>query len=425
MSVLALILRGLVSLFGESKMKSTLQRDIKPLSVPESGVRRRVSVLGSTGSIGRIAVDLLRAYPDRFVTESLISGGKNVALLAEQARCLRAGIAVIADPSAYCELKELLAGSETVAAAGYDAVIEASGNHVDLVIAAIVGFAGLLPTLTALRAGCNIALANKECLVSAGYFFMAEAHRLGVSVIPVDSEHSAIFQALLGANHCLPERLILTSSGGPFRTWPLEKMKNVRPDDALAHPNFVMGRKISIDSATMMNKGLELIEAGHLFDFSLSKIDILVHIEQIVHGFVEFSDGSVLAQLGAPNMTCPVAFALGYPERLRVRSPRLDLMSLKCLHFDLPDEIRFPALRLARQAFSSGNVATCTMNAANEVAVEGFLSGEIGFLDIIETVSETLDHQATGTAKTIEELIDLDQCARDYAQSVMKKHLRP
>lgn len=386
--------------------------------VTSSADPRRVSVLGATGSVGRIAVDLLEYHSDRFRVEALVANS-NAALLGAQAIRVNARLAVVSDPSAYVELKDALWGSGVEAAAGSTLVNEAAGLPSDVVVAAIVGTAGLVPTLSAIRSGASIALANKECLVSAGTIFMAEAARHGASVIPVDSEHSAIFQALSGAGRCSPERIILTSSGGPFRTWSLDRMRNARIDDALAHPNFSMGRKISVDSATMMNKGLELIEAYHLFDMPGDRIDILVHVEQVVHGLVEFADGAVLAQLGTPDMTVPVAVALAWPERMETSQSRLDLVKLGQLTFDEPDEIRFPALRLAREVLMLDAAASCVMNAANEEAVSAFLSGKIGFLDIVPLVSDALERCSHENVSTLDQILYLDESARHFTKSLI------
>lgn len=372
---------------------------------------RRVSVLGATGSVGRTTAALLAAHRDKFQVDALVAG-RNVQLLAAQARDLGARLAVVADPAALQALRHELSGSGIEAAAGPDAVCEAAGRPVDLVVAAIVGTAGLLPTLTAVRSGVAVALANKECLVSAGHLFMAEVARTGAALMPVDSEHSAIFQALAGGLHDQLERIILTASGGPFRTWSYEQMRAATRSDALAHPNFAMGSKITVDSATMMNKGLELIEAHHLFDLPGERIDILVHPEQAVHGLAEFADGSMLAQLGAPDMTTPVAVALAWPRRMAAAAPRLDLAKLATLTFLEPDEKRFPALRLARQALQSGPAACCVLNAANEVAVAAFLENRIGFLDIADHVAATLDQVSGGAVATFEDLMALDSAAR-------------
>lgn len=375
---------------------------------------RRVSILGATGSVGCITCDVLEGEKELFEVEALVSYGNNVSLLAEKARRLRASVAVVADTSVYSDLKDALAGSGIEVAAGEGAVLEAAGRQgVDLVVSAMVGAVGLQPTLAAIRAGASIALANKECLVTAGEFFMKEAARWNVCVIPIDSEHSAIFQALMGASsdrHI--SRIILTASGGPFREWSLEQMRDACPEDALIHPNFSMGKKISVDSATMMNKGLELIEASYLFGMQEKEIEILVHPQQIIHGMVEFSDGSVLAQLGVPDMKIPVSVALAWPERLQGVDSGLDLVATGCLTFEAQDPARFPALALAKQAMRAGGAATCVLNAANEVAVWAFLEGKIGFLEIVGIVSSVLDSHAHERAQSLEEYLALDLRAR-------------
>lgn len=391
-------------------------------SAKSGETRRRVSVLGATGSIGRNTVEILAARPDRFAVEALVANA-NAALLAEQALSLGARFAVVADARAGEELKERLAGSGIEAGAGRAAVLEAALRPADWLMAAIVGVAGLEPTLAAIRRGADVALANKECLVSAGTFFMAEASRAGAAVIPVDSEHNAIFQILGDRPDAALERIVLTASGGPFRTWGRERMAAATPKQALRHPNWNMGAKVTIDSATMMNKGLELIEAHHLFALDGHRIDILVHPESTVHGLVEFTDGSMLAQLGAPDMRTPIAVSLAWPERMAVATRRLDLVALGRLTFEAPDEERFPALRLARAALSEGPAATAILNAANEVAVEAFLSGGIGFLDmpaVVEAAMEAELGRISGArAGTLEEVLEIDAGARKAAAKLV------
>lgn len=387
--------------------------DVKP-----APARRTVSVLGATGSIGRNTVEILAANPGRFAVEALVAKA-NAALLAEQARALGARFAVVADECAGEELEERLAGSGIETGAGHAAVIEAALRPVDWLMAAIVGVAGLEPTLAAVRQGTDVALANKECLVSAGSVFMAEARRAGAAIIPVDSEHSAIFQILADKPAVALERIVLTASGGPFRTWERERMAAVTPKQALAHPNWDMGAKVSIDSATMMNKGLELIEAHHLFGLEGSQIDILVHPESVVHGLVAFADGSVLAQLGAPDMRTPIAVSLAWPQRMAAPARRLDLVALGKLTFEAPDEDRFPALRLTRESLSEGPAAATVLNAANEVAVEAFLDGTIGFLDIPAVVGAVMEAElgsmSGGRVGTLEEVLEIDAKARKAA----------
>lgn len=352
--------------------------------------KRRVSVLGVTGSIGASTVDLLLRHADHFAVEA-VTAGRNVGELAAIARRVGARLAVVADVAAYGELKAALAGSDIKAAAGPEALVEAAARPVDIVVAAIVGAAGLAPTIAAARAGSTVALANKEALVCAGAMFMEAVESSGRKVLPVDSEHNAIFQALEARNFEAVERIILTASGGPFRSWTVEEMDVAKPKQALAHPNWSMGAKVSIDSATLMNKGLEVIEAFHLFGLPSSSIDVLVHPQSIVHGLVTYRDGSTLAQMSVPDMRVPISHCLWWPARADEARTRLDLGRLGELTFEEPDAVRFPALALARRALESGGWATNILNAANEIAVAAFLRGEIGFLEIIPVVDRVLD----------------------------------
>src|SRR5487761_1117080 len=351
--------------------------------------QRRVTILGSTGSVGCNTVELVEADREAYVVEAL-GARSNVARLAEQARRLDAKFAVVADERHYRALKEALAGTGIAAAAGPAAVVEAAARPADWVMAAIVGAAGLAPTLEAVRRGAMVALANKEVLVCAGALVTAEARRHGARLLPVDSEHNAIFQVFDFEQPKAIERIVLTASGGPFRERPREAMRDVTPEQAVAHPNWRMGAKISVDSATMMNKGLEVIEAHHLFALEGERIDIVVHPQSVVHGLVYYTDGSVLAQLGSPDMRTPIANALGWPRRVAAPSPRLDLAQLGRLTFESPDPERFPALRLARAALLAGGGAPTGPHAANEIAVAAFLDGRIGFLDIAAIVEDTL-----------------------------------
>lgn len=391
----------------------------QPPSMPAQLIPRRVTVLGSTGSVGRNTVDLLERYSDVYEVEALVAA-TNVELLAEQARKLRARRAVVADPARYAALKEALAGSGCEAGAGLDAVIEAADMPADWVMSAIVGAAGLEPTLAAIRRGAIVALANKECLVCAGALMMAEVRRHRATLLPVDSEHSAIFQVFDFAQPERVEKIVLTASGGPFREFDRLAMARVTPAQAVAHPNWSMGAKISIDSATMMNKGLELIEAHYLFAMPEESIDILVHPQSVIHSLVAYVDGSVLAQLGTPDMRTPIAFALGWPRRIPAPSPRLDLAKLGRLTFEPPDEGRFPALALARAALRQGGGSPTILNAANEIAVGAFLAGEIGFLDIARCVEETLRILPGGALSTLDDLRRLDAEARNAARRLIQ-----
>ena len=379
---------------------------------------RTVSVLGSTGSIGCSTVDLLLSHREEFRVRCLV-GGRNAALLAQQARALGAEHAVISDPAQYADLRDALAGSGVEAACGDDAVTQAAAMPADWTMAAITGAAGLPSTLAAIRRGGAIALANKEALVCAGEIMLQAVRDHGATLLPVDSEHNAIFQALAEGNHRAVERIILTASGGPFRTATLAEMEDVTPQAALRHPTWTMGAKISIDSATMMNKGLELIEAARLFGLDEQQVDVLVHPQSVVHGLVCYTDGSMLAQLGSPDMRIPIAHALAWPARLATNAPRLDLAAIARLEFMAPDPVRFPALRLARDALRAGAGAPALLSAANEVAVEAFLQGRIGFLDIARTVAAVLDHLGVLPVDTLEEVFGVDQAGRRAANDII------
>jgi 1-deoxy-D-xylulose-5-phosphate reductoisomerase len=379
---------------------------------------RSVTVLGSTGSVGCSTVDLLLQNRDRFEVEAL-TANRNVARLAEQARRLRPRMAAIADPSLGPALAEALAGTGIETGAGPAAVAEAAARPAEWVMGAIVGAAGLAPTLTAIRRGALVALANKECLVCAGALVIAEAKRAGARLLPVDSEHSAVFQVLDQGQPNAVDRIILTASGGPFRTATLDDMRKATPAQALAHPNWDMGAKISIDSATMMNKGLELIEAHHLFGLPADRIEVVVHPQSVVHSLVAYVDGSVLAQLGTPDMRTPIAYALAWPERMKWPAPQLDLPQIGALTFESPDAGRFPALALAREALAAGGAAATILNAANEVAVEAFLGRRIGFLDIAQLVSATLERLPGRGVSSLAEVEDVDREARRMAESLI------
>ncbi len=380
---------------------------------------RTVTVLGATGSVGCNTVDLLARNRERFRVVAL-TANSNVALLAEQARLLEAKFAIIGDPDKRDDLRDALQGTTVEVMAGEAAVIEAASQPADIVVAAIVGAAGLRPTLAASRQGSIVAIANKECLVCAGELVMAEVERSGATLLPVDSEHNAIFQVFETANAKEVERLILTASGGPFRTWTLEELAVATPAQAVAHPNWDMGRKISVDSATLMNKGLELIEAAYLFPVPAEKIEVLVHPQSVVHSLVAYVDGSVLAQLGTPDMRTPIAYTLSWPERMAAPAKRLDLAEIGELSFEKPDLQRFPALNLARNALTRGNGSTAILNAANEVAVASFLDEQIGFLDITRIVEETLDRVPAQPIASFDDFEQLDAEARRVAQTLVK-----
>ncbi|WP_043831489.1 1-deoxy-D-xylulose-5-phosphate reductoisomerase [Muricoccus aerilatus] len=379
---------------------------------------RTVTILGATGSVGRSTTALLEAAPEgAFAVEALVAG-RDAAALAETARRLRARIAVLADPAGLPALREALAGSGIEAAAGPEAVIEAAARPADWTMAAIVGAAGLHPALAALRRGGTLALANKEALVCAGEIFLRAVRDAGATLLPVDSEHNAIFQALDARDPAMVERIILTASGGPFRTASLAEMRAATPEQAVRHPVWSMGAKISIDSATMFNKGLELIEAARLFPVSPDRIEVLVHPQSAVHGLVQYADGSLLAQLGTPDMRTPIAHALAWPNRMRADVARLDLAALGRLEFSAPDPVRFPALRLAREALLAGGGAPTILNAANEVAVARFLSRRLGFLDIARVVEETMERLGTPPVASLDAVIDLDAAARAEAERI-------
>ncbi|MBR5256572.1 MAG: 1-deoxy-D-xylulose-5-phosphate reductoisomerase [Bacteroidales bacterium] len=351
---------------------------------------KRIAILGSTGSIGRQTLDVVRQHPDRFQVE-VITAGSNAALLAEQARAFDVPHAVICNTTKYDQVRDILAGTRTEVHAGIDAACDlVTGENVDIVVASMVGFSGLRPTLAAIRAGKDIALANKETLVAAGSIVMAEAQRCGVKILPVDSEHSAIFQCLQAAGGNPVARIHLTASGGPFRTWPREQIEKAGKDQALRHPNWNMGAKITIDSATMMNKGFEVIEAKWLFDVEPERIHVVVHPESVIHSMVEFADGAVLAQLGCPDMREPIQLALSYPERLSLNNRKLDFSTLGALTFFEPDLEKFPCLKLAFEAIGRGGNLPCALNAANEAAVAAYLEDKIGFYDIAAVAADTI-----------------------------------
>ncbi len=375
---------------------------------------KTVTVLGSTGSVGRNTIDLIARNPDRFAVEALVAGS-NASLLAAQAKQVGARLAVVADPDQYRTLKDALSGTDVEPAAGQQAVIAAASQKVDWVMAAIVGAAGLEPTLAAIRAAAVIGLANKETLVCAGTLMMREVAQAGTVLLPVDSEHSAIFQVLDTDNPETVDRITLTASGGPFRTMERAAMAQVTPEQAVDHPNWKMGAKISVDSATMMNKGLELIEAHHLFRMPSDRLEILVHPQSVIHSMVSYRDGSVLAQLGVPDMRTPIAYALAWPQRMAAPVERLNLAAIGSLSFEEPDMARFPALRIAREALEAGSGTAAALNAANEIAVDAFLKGRIGFLQIVDIIEATLGAVGNPPTDGLEDVVAIDRTAREEA----------
>jgi 1-deoxy-D-xylulose-5-phosphate reductoisomerase len=383
---------------------------------------RTVTVLGATGSIGDSTMDLLRGAPDQYRVEAL-TANSNVAGLAKLAREFGAQFAAVADPARLGELKDALAGSGIACGAGESAIIEAASRPTDWLMAAVSGAAGLKPALAAVDRGTTIALANKECLVCAGDFFMQRAVKAGARILPADSEHNALFQALASGNRDELTRVIITASGGPFRTWAAADIEKATLAQALKHPNWSMGQKITIDSASMMNKGLEVIEAACLFALTPDEIDVLVHPQSIVHGMVEFSDKSVVAQLGAPDMRTPIAHCLGWPERIAGPAAKLDLAKIGQLTFEAPDFERFPGLRLAYDALRTGNGATTVYNAANEVAVAAFIGEKIRFGAIARLVEATMNGwvRAGNLAPltSADDAIAVDHNARNMAASLL------
>lgn len=383
---------------------------------------RRISILGATGSVGTQTLSLVEENRDKWEVEAL-TANRDVAALARLARGVDAKLAVVADPNCYGALKEALAGSGIEAAAGPEAVSEAAARPADLVMAAIVGAAGLQPTLSACRSGAAVAFANKECLVCAGPLMLAEVAKHGTTLLPVDSEHSAVFQVFNAAQKGAVVKIILTASGGPFRTWPRARMEGASVAQAVNHPVWSMGSKISIDSATMMNKGLEIIEAHFLFGLPESQIDVVVHPQSVIHSMVEYHDGSTLAQLGTPDMRTPIAVAMAYPDRMAVVADGLDLAKIGQLTFEPADPIRFPALALARHALQKGGDAPTILNAANETAVASFLAGRIGFLDIERVVESALDTLPNSVPGSIDDVVAVDSEARLYAEDFIGSRL--
>ncbi|MDQ3080395.1 MAG: 1-deoxy-D-xylulose-5-phosphate reductoisomerase [Pseudomonadota bacterium] len=382
--------------------------------------RRTISILGATGSIGTSTLDLVERSPDRFEVIAL-TAARNVAALADAARRTNARLAVIDDATLLGELEQRLAGTGCRAASGREGLNEAAAGEAEWVMAAIVGCAGLEPVMAAVETGRTVALANKEALVTAGRLMIDAARRSGSTILPVDSEHNAIFQCLAGSSLEDVARIILTASGGPFRTCSSAEMTEMTPAQAVAHPNWSMGAKISVDSATMMNKGLELIEAHYLFGFPSERIDILVHPQSVIHSMVEYVDGSTIAQLGSPDMRIPIAHTLAYPERIATPAATLDLARIGRLDFEATDPTRFPALRVARQALEADGGEAIVLNAANEVAVAAFLAGRIGFLDIVPLIERAIERVAAPAPHSIAEVLDIDRAARDSVDHFLKE----
>lgn len=381
--------------------------------------RRTVSILGATGSVGTSTLDLIERNPESYEVVAL-TANRDVAGLADAARRTQARFAAVGDTALGEELAERLKGSGIASGAGADAIADAAAIDSDWTMAAIVGIAGLKPTMAALRRGRAVALANKESLVSAGAVMLRAVSDSGARLLPVDSEHNAIFQCFDHDDPCRVAKVVLTASGGPFRTLSRAEMAQMTPAQAVKHPNWSMGAKISVDSATLMNKGLELIEAHHLFPIGADRFEILVHPQSVVHSMVEYVDGSVLAQLGTPDMRTPIAHALAWPDRMETPCARLNLAAVGRLDFEAPDPERFPALSLARAAMDAGGARPAILNAANEVAVAAFLAGRIGFLDIVHIVGEVLDHYDPSAPGSIEEVIEIDARARNIAEQAME-----
>ncbi len=387
---------------------------------------KKLAILGSTGSIGTQTLDVVREHPDRFEVYA-ICAHRSVDKLVEQARDFRPEVVCIADESLYTELKQKLqaalgADAEMMKVwAGADAIAEmVTMPSIDIVVAAMVGYAGLRPTMEAIRAGKTIALANKETLVVAGELICALAEQYHAPILPVDSEHSAIFQSLVGEDHSEIEKILLTASGGPFRTWTLDQISRAKAADALRHPNWDMGAKITIDSASMMNKGFEVIEAKWLFGVDVEKIEVLVHPQSIVHSAVQFTDGAVKAQLGAPDMRLPIQYALTFPERLGASFPRLDLFKTANLTFEKPDLERFPNLRLAYEAMHRGGNMPCVLNAANEVVNLAFREGKMGFLEMSDVIGQTMDKTTFVSEPSYEDYVASDADARRIAAEMIR-----
>ena len=383
-------------------------------------MRRKIAILGATGSVGKSTLDLVERSPELFEVVA-VTAATNAEALADLARRTGARLAVVADHTHRPELQARLAGTDCRVEAGEAGLIEAAAGEAELVIAAIVGCAGLRPVMAAVEAGRVVALANKEALVTAGALMTDAAARHGATLLPVDSEHNAIFQCLAGSKREHVSKIVLTASGGPFRTASIDMLRSATPAQAVAHPNWSMGAKISVDSATLMNKGLELIEAHYLFGLPSNQIDIVIHPQSVIHSLVEFVDGSMLAQLGSPDMRIPIAYALGWPDRLPTPADRLDLASVGRLDFETPDLERFPALRLAREALEAGKVAPIVLNAANEVAVDRFLKGGIAFLEITSMVDQALQSSDFAAPVSIEDVLEIDKAVRTRVETLVKE----
>ncbi|MFL6730086.1 MAG: 1-deoxy-D-xylulose-5-phosphate reductoisomerase [Sphingomicrobium sp.] len=382
-------------------------------------MKRKIAILGATGSVGTSTLDLVERNLERFEVVA-VTAATNSEALADIARRTGARLAVVSDPTRLADLRERLTDTDCRSEAGEAALLEAASGEAELVIAAIVGCAGLKPVMAAVEAGRTVALANKEALVTAGALMTGAAARSGATLLPVDSEHNAIFQCLACGRREDVSKIVLTASGGPFRTASADAIRNATPAEAVAHPNWSMGAKISVDSATMMNKGLELIEAHYLFGLPAQRIEVVIHPQSVVHSLVEFIDGSVIAQLGSPDMRIPIAYALAWPERIATPAQRLDLAAIATLDFEAADLTRFPALRLAREALEAGGAAPIVLNAANEVAVRRFLAGEIGFTDIAALVERALDANTSAAPRSIADVLEIDRITRVQVESAMQ-----
>ena len=386
---------------------------------------KRIVILGSTGSIGASTLDVVSRFPDRFQIVGL-AAGSNDQILEDQIRTFRPKVVALSCPDAAKRLRARVGNAQVEVLDGEPGLCEvARFPQCDLVISAIVGGAGLKPTLSAIQAGRQVALANKEPMVMAGQLMQQEAHKHGVTIFPIDSEHSAIFQSMEGHRKVDIRRVVLTASGGPFWDWPATDFQHVTPAQALKHPNWKMGAKITTDSATLMNKGLEVIEARWLFDLPASQIDVVIHRESIIHSLVEYCDGSVISQLGHPDMRTPISYAMNYPERVPLHPPLLDLGKIGKLTFFPPDTEKFPCLQLAYESLAGGAGLPATLNAANEIAVHAFLNNQIAFLDIPKIIQETMTAYCPTPLSTIEDVLDVDQWARRTAEEIMKTCVAP